>query len=275
MTWLLKGETPEATPRGGPPYTRLKEPMKLTGAPDGVEYIDFTPVLGRDDELIRDLAVTVSQRGVVVFRAQDEVDNEMLKKIAPRLGELTERPEECGLHIHPVFNSTREGLEVDNHINCVSSVERKKIYNSKKGQSHNNWHSDIGFEAVPGDYSVFIVPDIPETGGDTIFASGCELYDRLSAPMQKFVESLTCINGSPSLEDAVRAKDPDLYAAKRGCPQNSGLQFRHEQPFSIWDNRNLFHCVTWDYDHFGPRTGKRAMGVGENPYFGAEFEVSD
>ena len=89
----------------------------------------------------------------------------MLKKIALRLGELTGRPSENGLHIHPFFNTAREGLGADNHINCVSSDDRKKVYNSKKGQSHNNWHSDIGFEAVPGDYSVFIVPETPETGG--------------------------------------------------------------------------------------------------------------
>jgi alpha-ketoglutarate-dependent taurine dioxygenase len=107
----------------------------------------------------------VSQRGVVVFRAQDDVDNEMLKKIALRLGELTGRPEECGLHIHPFYNSAREGLDQDNHINSVSSEDRKKVYNSKKGQSHNHWHSDVGFEAVPGDYAVFIVPEIPESGG--------------------------------------------------------------------------------------------------------------
>ncbi|EUC40775.1 hypothetical protein COCMIDRAFT_9395 [Bipolaris oryzae ATCC 44560] len=341
MGWLLEGEAPKATPLGGGPYSRLKEPMKLSNALDGVEYNDITSLLGREypkasltewmnapnsDELIRDLAITVSQRGVVVFRAQDGVDNEMLKKIALRLGELTGRPEECGLHIHPVFNSAREGLEEDNQINCVSSDDRKKLYNSKKAQSHNNWHSDVGFEAVPGDYSVFIVPEIPETGGDTMFASGCELYDRLSKPMQQFVESLTIINGSPSLEDAVQANNPNLYAKDRGCPQNSGLHFRHEQPFVrtnpvtgwksiyalgqntisikdlaqeesqmlldwvisilyknhdttvrikylnrndlvIWDNRSTFHCVTWDYDHLGPRKGKRALGIGEKPYF--------
>lgn len=109
----------------------------------------------------------VSQRGVVVFRAQDDVDTEMLKRIALRLGELTGRPSECGLHIHPFFNNARDGLSADNQINTVSSEDRKKVYHSNKVQSHNHWHSDIGFEAVPGDYSVFIVPQIPETGGGT------------------------------------------------------------------------------------------------------------
>ncbi|KXS94343.1 hypothetical protein AC578_4413 [Pseudocercospora eumusae] len=247
MTWLLEGEAPEITPRGGPPYSRLTEPLKLTGAlaRHGVEYRDLTGVLGREfpkasivewmnapnaDELMRELAVTVSQRGVVVFRAQEDVDNEVLKQIALRLGELTGRPKECSLHIHPVFNSAREGLDKDNHINCVSSEDRKKLYNSKKAQSHNNWHSDVGFEAVPGDYSAFLLTKKPETGGDTMFASGCEIYDRLSKPMQSFLETLTCINGSIPLEQASHTQNPNLYTHPRGCPQNSGSHYRHAQP---------------------------------------------
>ncbi|KXS95015.1 hypothetical protein AC579_9311 [Pseudocercospora musae] len=343
MTWLLEGEAPVTTPRGGPPYTRLTEPLKVTGAlaRHGVEWNDITGILGREypkasivewmnapnaDELMRELAITVSQRGVVVFRAQDDVDNEVLKKIALRLGELTGRPKECGLHIHPIFNSAREGLDKDNHINCVSSDDRKKVYNCKKAQSHNNWHSDVGFEAVPGDYSAFLLTKKPETGGDTMFASGCEIYDRLSKPMQQFLETLTCINGSIPLEEAAQAHNPNLYTSDRGCPQNSGSRYRHEQPvvrtnpvtgwksiyalgqntlsikdvtpeesrmlldhligilyknhdttcrirylnrndLVLWDNRSVFHCVTWDYDHLGPREGRRALGIGEKPYF--------
>jgi alpha-ketoglutarate-dependent taurine dioxygenase len=115
---------------------------------------------------------TVSQRGVVVFRAQDDVDTEILKKLALRLGELTGRPSTSGLHIHPVFNSERDNGGPDNEINAISSEDRKSMYASevqrKKKQSHNNWHSDLGFEPVPGDYSVFMLTEVPETGGGTL-----------------------------------------------------------------------------------------------------------
>lgn len=114
----------------------------------------------------------VSQRGVVVFRAQDDVDTEILKKLALRLGELTGRPSTSGLHTHPIFNSERDNGEPDNEINVVSSEDRKSMYASevqrKKKQSHNNWHSDLGFEPVPGDYSVFMLTEVPETGGGTL-----------------------------------------------------------------------------------------------------------
>lgn len=36
---------------------------------------------------------------------------------------------------------------------------------------------------------------------------------------------------------------------------------------AIWDNRSVFHTATGDHEGFGPRTGNRAVGVGEVPYF--------
>ena len=177
-------ESLEITPVLGREYPKAKI-VDLMNAPNS-------------DELLRDLAITgefysssvvktpkyalhlpdehvnqkVSQRGVVVFRAQDDVDTEILKTLAIRLGELTGRPSTSGLHIHPLFNSERDHGGEDNQINCVSSEDRKKVYaaeqhHAKKNQSHNNWHSDLGFEAVPGDYSCFILTEVPETGGGT------------------------------------------------------------------------------------------------------------
>lgn len=36
---------------------------------------------------------------------------------------------------------------------------------------------------------------------------------------------------------------------------------------AIWDNRSVYHAATFDYDHLGPRTGHRVVGLGEKPYF--------
>ncbi|KAK3380862.1 hypothetical protein B0H63DRAFT_545033 [Podospora didyma] len=47
------------------------------------------------------------------------------------------------------------------------------------------WHSDITFEPVPSDYASPKIHTLPTTGGDTLWASGYELYDRLSPPCAK------------------------------------------------------------------------------------------
>ena len=36
---------------------------------------------------------------------------------------------------------------------------------------------------------------------------------------------------------------------------------------AIWDNRCTFHRATFDYMNLGERSGNRAVGIGEAPYF--------
>lgn len=36
---------------------------------------------------------------------------------------------------------------------------------------------------------------------------------------------------------------------------------------AIWDNRCTFHCATFDFLGLGERSGNRAVGCGEVPYF--------
>lgn len=121
-----------------------------------------------------DFAITVSQRGVVLFRAQDELTNDLQKKLILRLGILTGRPKTSGLHIHPVLNDSRELGGNDPEISTISSAQRIKFYQaarqaidalSPKKQSSAQWHSDIAFEPVPADYTSLRLVELPETGG--------------------------------------------------------------------------------------------------------------
>ncbi|KAK8109435.1 hypothetical protein PG999_007572 [Apiospora kogelbergensis] len=223
--------------------------MELSGCLNPYESLDITPVIGREfpkanlvdlmndpkaNDLLRDLAITISQRGVVVFRAQDNLTNDLQKQLILRLGELSGRPETSGLHIHPIFNSERKDGGSDNEISTISSEDRKAFYASevqrKKKQSHNNWHSDLAFEKVPADYSSLRLTDLPATGGDTLFASGYDIYDRISEPMQKFLETLTATHASPSLEKIAADGGFAVYSEKRGSPENVGASLRAQHP---------------------------------------------
>lgn len=114
----------------------------------------------------------VSQRGVVFFRAQDGLTNDLQKKLILRLGELSGRPATSGLHIHPILNSERELGGNDPEISTISSVQHTKFYKrnaaeelSPKKQSRAQWHSDIAFEPVPADYTSLRLTELPSTGG--------------------------------------------------------------------------------------------------------------
>jgi alpha-ketoglutarate-dependent taurine dioxygenase len=57
---------------------------------------------------------------------------------------------------------------------------------------------------------------------DTLWASGYELYDRLSTPYQKFFESLTATYAQPDFNRTAAEHDFKLYTAARGAPENIG-----------------------------------------------------
>jgi alpha-ketoglutarate-dependent taurine dioxygenase len=97
------------------PSKLRREPLKPTGCLDNYHYFEVTPRVGRQytdlnlsdlvhapnsDELIRELAVIISDRGVVYFRDQ-EMTLEEQKILAQKLGILSGKPKEAGLHVHP------------------------------------------------------------------------------------------------------------------------------------------------------------------------------
>ncbi|KAK5123670.1 hypothetical protein LTR85_002306 [Meristemomyces frigidus] len=326
-------------------------PLKPTGALHKYDSFDLTPVLGREfpeanlvgwlqspnaDELLKELAYTISSRGVVYFRKQDNLTNDLQKALIQRLGELSGKPSTSTLHIHPVLNSEDEigeDREADKEISTISSKLFKKIYDKQgedtvctKKQSSNQWHSDIAFEPVPADYTSLRLTQLPKTGGDTMWASGYEIYDRLSPIYQKFVESLTCTFAQPNFNAAAERGGFKLYEKPRGAPENVGSVLKAVHPvvrtnpvtgwksiypvgahishingltreesksmldwfnklcvdnhdlqvrfrwqnvndIAIWDNRSTFHNATYDFEGLGDRSGNRAVGLGERPFF--------
>ncbi|KAJ5281850.1 hypothetical protein N7478_007222 [Penicillium angulare] len=316
-----------------------------SGSLDQFEPVMVTPVIGNeftkdtcnivDDILhgpdaearIRDLAIMIAERGVVFFRAQDNLTNDLQKELILRMGELTGRPSDHGLHIHPVTNDAREFGDSDPSISTINSEGRKKLYkDTPYTQQAAVWHSDIGFEKAPADFSSLRLVQLPKTGGDTLWASGYEIYDRISESYQKFLETLTAKHDGVGFRRMAETGKFQLYEKERGSSVNIGptlcaehpvvrtnpitgwksifaagsfpteiiglnrkesaamLQWFHDlityghdlqvrfkwnspNDIAIWDNRSVFHTATADHEGFGPRSGNRAVGVGEIPYF--------
>lgn len=68
-----------------------------------------------------------------------------------------------------------------------------------------------------------------EAGGDTLWASGYEAYDRLSPAFQKLAESLTATHSQPNFVKVKEAFGEELIEDYRGAPENTGLDFQAEQ----------------------------------------------
>lgn len=228
--------------------TSYPKPLKLSGALEKYKYEDTTPLIGRefigvnivdellsDDAALRDLAITISQRGVVFFRAQDNLTNDLQKELVHKLGLLSGKPPSSTLHTHPVLNNTSEFGVPDAEISVISSVARKHIYkqdNSKRRYDAAQWHSDIQFERKPADYTSLRLTKLPLTGGDTLWASGYELYDRFSKPYQRFFDGLTATFSGEGFLKAAEA-NPDrvkIHEGPRGAPENVGKDLTAVHP---------------------------------------------
>ncbi|KAK2764452.1 hypothetical protein FQN54_009146 [Arachnomyces sp. PD_36] len=238
-----------STIRGGNEQARprLTKPLTYSGSLDSFTHNDITPVIGREyrgiqvndllkannsDDLIRDLAVTISERGVVFLRGQD-VTPQQMHQFCEKLTNLAGCPESSGLHVHPL---TEEGSELGDQISVISSEKQKK----GGGLTHQlsdtsrfasvGWHADITFENVPSDYAMLKIHTLPETGGDTLWASGYEVYDRLSPEMAKFLEGLTATHDATFFHDEAARLGNPLRKGIRGSPLNVGTALTAVHP---------------------------------------------
>jgi len=84
------------------------------------------------------------------------------------------------LHIHPIYPSHTEAPEILVLDTDVIDLQDNAI-----------WHTDVTFTERPPMGSVLIARVLPETGGDTLWASCIAAYEALSPPMQTFLQGLT------------------------------------------------------------------------------------
>jgi alpha-ketoglutarate-dependent taurine dioxygenase len=65
---------------------------------------------------------------------------------------------------------------------------------------------------------------------DTLWASGYELYDRLSPPYQKFLDGLDATFAQPGFNEVAKKGGFELYDKQRGAPENVGSELKAVHP---------------------------------------------
>ena len=124
-----------------------------------------------------------------------------------------------------------------NSIPLDSDLDDKSLLAS------STWHSEyvfpvtrhfgnnsVTFEPTPSDYSVLKMHTLPKTGGDTLWASGYEAYDRLSPPFRKFLESLTADHSAQRFDTVAKRHGKSIRMEPRGAPDNVGNALRAIHP---------------------------------------------
>jgi taurine dioxygenase len=138
-----------------------------------VQGIDLSQPL--DERSTATLTTALAEHCVLFFRDQ-QLTPEQHKAMGRCFGEL---------HIHPAWPRLLEGhpeimeIFVDENTNRIAGED---------------WHSDVSCGPEPPLGTILHMLETPPSGGDTLFASMYAAFDRLSAPMQQFLEGLSAVH---------------------------------------------------------------------------------
>jgi taurine dioxygenase len=117
-----------------------------------------------------------------------------------------------------------------------------------------NWHSDHSFDPHAPLGAVLYAQELPDSGGDTLFANMCSAYDSLSDGLKEMLSGLR----------AVHAKAQSWRADQRPDRATSAAEIaRHNEEFK---DRQCTHPVVARH----PETGRKILFI--NPTYTERFE---
>ncbi|KAJ3337827.1 hypothetical protein HDU93_000446 [Gonapodya sp. JEL0774] len=183
----------------------------------GLEFKDL-PLSKLNDKQIEDLGTLISQHNLVVIRGAHLTPQQLLN-----IGRKLSTPYNT-LHIHPITAAVPGGSELDE----LTVVSNEVVYGEDFGPAADGWHSDIAFEPNPSAYAALQIVQGPDAGGDTQFGSGYTAYDRLSKPLQAFLETLHAENDGNAFHEVAK-KSGITIRDKRGAA-NNGTDLRSVHP---------------------------------------------
>lgn len=128
------------------------------------------------DAVIAQIRAAFVEHQVIFFRDQ-HLSPEQQLAFGRRFGPLNIHPYVAGMAGHP------EVMEI------VKEPEDRVNFGG-------GWHSDMSFLETPSIGSILYAVEIPEWGGDTLFASQAAAYDALSPGLKATLETLNAVHSA-------------------------------------------------------------------------------
>ena len=156
-----------------------------------ISGIDLNATL--NDEAQQGLQAALVEHQVLFLR-QQFLQAEQQRDVAKLFGDL---------HIHPIYPAHERVAEV-------------MVLDSHKQDLRDNelWHTDVTFIQTPPLGCVLSAQQVPEFGGDTLWASSTAAYAALSKPMQALLEGLSASHDIRKSFPATRFALTDADAAR-------------------------------------------------------------
>ena len=184
----------------------ILEVRPLTGAL-GAEI--FGPDLSKDlpPELIAEIRQNLLQYGVIFFRDQDLTPEQHLK-FSKLFGPLV---------INPVYGN------VDGYPEIMPVIKDVK----DKYNIGDTWHSDMTYMAEPPLGSILYAREVPQVGGDTLWANMYMAYEYLPDSLKGIVDGLKAIHSDSFLTSRIEERNAGRSTKLVADPNRSELRAVH------------------------------------------------
>lgn len=161
----------------------------------------------QSDAAIAEVRQALLDYKVVFFRDQ-HITRAQHIAFARRFGDL---------EIHPATPADQEDPEV-----------LRIAHGPNSRGTENNWHSDVTWRAEPSLGSILRAIEVPEIGGDTLFADMYAAYDNLDPAFKSFVEGLVAEHDIARVFAKRLGKDADALRAKFPVQQHPVIRTHPE-----------------------------------------------
>lgn len=158
--------------------------------------------------------------------------DELQRELIDRLGKMSGKPESSSFFVNPIQPKDTTSVPEITKISSVGRSEFAKDMPNPRRFDEALWHADGQFETVPPSFTSLRLSEVPKTGGDTLWASGYELYNRFSQPLRGFFEGLTAtFIGDGYTMSAEKFKHRmEIHEGPRGSPENVGKELKAVHP---------------------------------------------
>ena len=85
------------------------------------------------------------------------------------------------------------------HLPEYSDIAEVRKEKEQRANIGGGWHADHSYDEIPALGSILVARELPESGGDTLFANMYAAYDGLSPGMQQMLEGLRAVHSSEHL----------------------------------------------------------------------------
>jgi taurine dioxygenase len=168
---------------------------------------------GLSDTLIAAIKAAWYQHQVLFFRDQ-VLSPTAQAAFASRFGDLD---------VYPFMKA------VDAHPNVIPIIKEPEARVNFGG----GWHTDTSYITTPPAATLLYAVEVPDEGGDTLFADASQAFDDLSPGYQRLLEGLTgiysprLVHGKDGAYARLAARSQDLGGAYGGDPDFAESEVEH------------------------------------------------